>query len=194
MSEPAPGSVTRLLHAWKSDNDLQARDELFLLVEPDLHAVAQRTLRRMGGFDHKVQPTEIVSELFLKLNGYDVTWENRKCFFGMIAKVVRNILLDMARHDDAGKRPRSTMRVATADIEQARHESADYEVLDFYRALDRLSVLNQRHAATFELHAVVGLTLEEIALQHEVSAVTAKRDLRAAKVWLRRALASHATS
>lgn len=179
------GAITVLLKAWKEAGDLDARDKLFSLVEGDLHTIARSALRRMTGFEHKLQPTELVNELYLRLANYEVTWNNRRFFFGMVSRVVRNILLDAARRDDAAKRPPTTLRVDLEDVSAEARRDGDYDVADFYRALDHLRTLNPRHADTIELHGVLGLSLAEVAQHHGVSTATAKRDLQAAKVWLR---------
>jgi RNA polymerase sigma factor (TIGR02999 family) len=185
MAEISPGRITVLLRAWKEDGNTSARDELFKLVEADLKGIARQMLRRMGHFEHKLQPTELVNELYLKLGDYDVIWKNRHLFFGMVGSVVRNILLDIARRDDAAKRPPSVMRVEMDDTEPMSRDAPDYEVVDFYRSLDRLRLLNARHADTLELHGIFGLTLDEVAQHHGVSPATTKRDFQAAKAWLR---------
>lgn len=184
MSNLPPGTVTRLLHAWKDEHDETAAGELFRLLEDDLNAAARHALRRMGGMDHKIQPTELVNELFIKLADYDVSFANRRYFFGMICKIVRNILRDIAKHDAAEKRPPSVMRVVPAAGEELGRQESEVEVTDFYRALDRLRQLNEQHADIFEMRAVLGLTLEETAETMQVSTGTVKRAVRAAKAWL----------
>lgn len=184
MAGTSKGRITLLLKAWKEDGDFAARDELFSLIEDELHAIARQSLRRMGNFQRKLQPTEIVSELYLKLADYDVTWENRHFFFSMVGRIVRNILLDVARREDAAKRPPSVMRLAEEAAESVGRRDSEYEVLEFYHVLDRLRTVNPRHAETVEWHGILGLTLAEVAEHHGISPVTAKRDLKAAKAWL----------
>lgn len=179
------GRITTLLKAWKEQADTGARDALFALLHTELQAIAARELRRMYRFDHKVQPAELVSELYLRLANSDATWDNRRFFFGMVRDVVRSVLLDMARRDGAGKRPPSDMRVQTnAALRLGRNDGA-FEVADFYHRLERLRRLNPRHADVLEFHGVLGCSLGDVAEHLGVSLATVKRDLQAARAWWR---------
>src|SRR4051812_35077189 len=96
MTDLPNGQLTEWLKAWKDDGDVASRDRLFLAIEDDLHAIARRTINRMAQVRHKIQPTELVNELYIKLAEYDVAWENRHYFFAMVSRIMRNVLIDLA--------------------------------------------------------------------------------------------------
>ncbi len=65
----------------------------------------------------------------------------------------------------------------------------DAELIALDDALVSLEAIDPRQSRVVELRFFGGLTVEEIAQFLEVSSVTVKRDLRAAKAWLRREIA-----
>src|SRR5689334_3300673 len=96
-------NVTQLLAKW-TEGDKAALDELMPLVYSELRSLAKRYLKgeRSG---HTLQPTALVNEVYLRLVNQDnATFSSRAQFFGMAAKLMRNILVDHARKRRAAKR------------------------------------------------------------------------------------------
>ena len=74
------------------------------LVYEELRRLAARYLRRERS-NHTLQPTALVNEAYLRLiDQQKVEWQNRAQFFGLAAKLMRNILVDHARSHQAAKR------------------------------------------------------------------------------------------
>jgi RNA polymerase sigma factor (TIGR02999 family) len=100
---PSPPSVTELLRNW-SDGDHQAQEQLFQIVYNELHRQAARYMRR----EHpglSLQTTDLIHEAYLRLvDQQTVEWQNRLHFFAIAAKVMRHILVDHARSQQAAKR------------------------------------------------------------------------------------------
>src|SRR5437764_12255065 len=97
-------SITRLLINWSSENPA-ALDELTPKVHQELHAIAARHLSR-DRRNQTLQPTALINELYLQLigNSQPVQWEGRSHFFGIAARIMRNILVDYAQARHAAKR------------------------------------------------------------------------------------------
>jgi RNA polymerase sigma factor (TIGR02999 family) len=178
---PTPGRVTELLRRWKVSGDAEAEQELFALVDHELRKIAQNLLRRESGFDHKIDPRELVSEAYLALRDYPIVTVNRAPFFRLMARAMRHYLLDLADHDRAAKRPPSRLRVVDTHVANAL--SATVEPTDYYFALDALRDVSVRQADVIELR-VFGLTNEEIAADQNVSVATVKRDVVEARAFL----------
>src|SRR5574339_1259890 len=101
--QPAGGDVTALLRVW-SAGDEQAFDRLIPLVYDELHRMA---LRYLAGERSSVslQATALVNEVCLRLLGWDrARWQNRGHFFGVSARMMRRILVDIARRRRAARR------------------------------------------------------------------------------------------
>jgi RNA polymerase sigma factor (TIGR02999 family) len=104
MTERPPSEdVTRLLARW-GEGEPEAGARLLAAVQGELRRVAAAYMRRERP-DHTLQPTALVNEAYLRLvNQRDVAWEGRAHFFGIAARVMRQILVDHARKRRAVKR------------------------------------------------------------------------------------------
>jgi RNA polymerase sigma-70 factor, ECF subfamily len=131
---------------------------------------------------HTLQPTALVHEAYLRLvNQKDPRFENRSHFFGVAARLMRQILVDHARRRRAGKR--AGLKVSLEEtVSFQRERSRDLMALD--SSLDTLEKLDPRKSKVIELRYFAGLSMDEIAQTLDVSAVTVRRDLRMAEAWL----------
>ena len=96
-------AVTSLLIKW-GEGDKAALDELLPVVYEELRRMAKKKLRGESS-GNSLQPTALVHEAYLKLSGLEnPSFENRARFFALSATVMRNVLVDHARHHIAAKR------------------------------------------------------------------------------------------
>ncbi|HXK01012.1 MAG TPA: sigma-70 family RNA polymerase sigma factor [Verrucomicrobiae bacterium] len=183
-----PPSVTRLLIEWSQGNH-SALDQLTPHVYRELHALARRSLLR-GRPNQTLQPTALINELYLRLieQTQTIEWESRSHFFGIAARLMRNVLVDYSRAQSAAKRGGAAVAVT---IEQAEPPAFDRtpDVLELDEALSRLAERDQRKANVIELRYFGGMSREEIAGALDLTVPTVKRDLRLGEAWLRRHLA-----
>jgi len=172
--------VTRLLGEWAMGNQ-QALDELVPLVYAELRQIAAGYLRRERQ-GHTLQPTAVVHEAYIRLvRQKNPVWEDRKHFFGVAARLMRQVLVEHARRRGAGKRAgRRVSLEETASFQPERRR--DVVVLD--NCLTELEKMDPRKCKAVELRYFAGLSMEEIAQSLDVSAVTVRRDLRIAEAWL----------
>jgi RNA polymerase sigma-70 factor (ECF subfamily) len=180
--------VTLLLAKWGEGNP-QALDELTPLVYKALRQLASSYLRkeRQG---HTLQPTALVHEAYLRLvDQSKPSWQNRSHFFGVAARLMRQILVDHARRKQAHKRAGSKAKVSLEDAVSFQHErSRGLVALD--SGLNALEKLDPRKCKAVELRYFGGLSMEEIAQALDVSPVTVRRDLRMAEAWLHKEMQS----
>jgi RNA polymerase sigma-70 factor (ECF subfamily) len=183
---PATHEVTLLLAEWAKGNQ-NALDELTPLVYRELRQLAASYLRkeRQG---HTLQPTALVHEAYLRLvDQKNPNWENRSHFFGVAARLMRQILVDHARRKQAGKR--GGLKVSLDEAVSFQPErSRDLVALD--SGLNALEKLDPRKCKAVELRYFGGLSMDEIAQTLDVSAVTVRRDLRMAEAWLHQEMQS----
>ncbi len=178
--------VTALLMEWSRGNR-EALNELLPQVYAELRRMADRHFR-MERIDHTLQPTALVHEVFLWLvDQRQCSWQSRAEFFGVAAQVMRRILVDHARHHDAGKRGSGVSPLSLDEVEVSS-AGRDMSVLALDQALERLNQVDPELAKVVELRAFSGLTIEELAHVMTVSPSTAKRNWRLAKAWLYREL------
>jgi len=175
-----------MLLAWRA-GEPGALDALLPVVYAELHRQAERALRREAP-GHTLQPTELVSEAYLRLMGQSgVSWQNRAQFFGVAAQCMRRILVDHARARGAAKRGGPGVRLALGDADAAIDEPASL-VAAVDEALERLAVLDPEQARLVELRYFGGLTIEETAEVLGTSPATVKREWVVARAWFRREL------
>jgi RNA polymerase sigma-70 factor, ECF subfamily len=179
---PDTHEVTRLLQQWAAGNS-QARDQLIPLVYVELRRLAAHYLRAERP-DHSLQPTALVHEAYLRLvHHQNPTFQNRSSFFGIAAHLMREILVDHAKRQKAGKRAGRKVPLDEA-LSLARERPKVLLALD--DALTELKRLDERKCQTVELRFFGGLRIKEIAQTLRVSTVTVGRDLRMAEAWLYR--------
>jgi RNA polymerase sigma factor (TIGR02999 family) len=178
----ATGEVTSLLLAWRQ-GDHDALDRLVPLVYAELRRLAHGYMRgeRPG---HTLQTTALIHEAYVRLvSAPQMRWQNRAHFFAVSAKVMRRVLVDVARSEQSLKRGGDRVQVTFDEalaISPDRHP--DLVALD--EALLELAAMDPRKGQVVELRFFGGLTAEEAAEVLHVAPDTVLRDWQLAKVWL----------
>jgi RNA polymerase sigma factor (TIGR02999 family) len=182
--EPGKGEITVLLAKWK-DGESTAFEELMPLVYPHLREVAAAYVRRERNPD-VIQATSLVNELYLRLlNQKKAAWEDRRHFYTFSAKVMRMILIDHARGNQAQSRGGGMQRVPLSDDLAWIHIGSP-ELLDLHHALEDLAAIDPYKVQLIELRYFLGCTTEETAALMNVSKAKVDRDLKFIKSWLYR--------
>jgi RNA polymerase sigma factor (TIGR02999 family) len=189
-----PRDVTRLLSAIR-EGDRSALEQLIPVIYEELRDLAAHYIRRERP-DHTLQPTALVHEAYMRLAGhveqFGADWRDRAHFFGIAARVMRQVLVDHARAHQAVKRGAGQARVTLSEgVRIVEEETVDLLALDV--ALNRLASLDADRARLVELRFFAGLTVEETAEVVGRSATSVKREWRVARAWLHRELSGAAT-
>jgi RNA polymerase sigma-70 factor (ECF subfamily) len=191
MANGARGELTDLLVEW-SKGSQPALDRLLPHVYDELRTLARSHLRRERP-GHTVHTGTLVHEAFVRLiEGQQVSWEGRAHFFGIAARLMRQILVDHARARDAVKRGAGEVADPIDSALSVAVQAMDVNVLALDRALDQLAAIDPAPARVVELRFFGGLTVEETAEVMGISAGTVKREWSMARAWLRRAIAGEA--
>lgn len=135
-----------------------------------------------------LQTTALVNEAFVRLIDWrQVEWQDRAHFFGVSATLMRHILVQFAREQQAAKRGGGAIQVSLSEaVSVSLRSNPDLVKLD--DALTTLEKLDPRQARTVELRFFGGLSLEEAAEALRVSVSTVRRDWRMAQAWLHQQL------
>jgi len=184
MENQPLSQVTQLLQIWRG-GDRNALDALLPLVYKELRRVAHFQMRNERA-NHSLQSAALVNEAYLRLVGLSQPhWESRTHFFAIAAQLMRQILVDYARHRGAAKRGASVPKVSLEDASMtSRRKSLDVLALD--DALKDLAKIDPRQSKVVELRFFAGLSLEEISQVMEIAPATVQRDWTAARAWLHR--------
>ena len=168
--------ITELLKAW-SKGDQKALDQLMPRVDRELKKIARKYMskEKQGNI---LQPTALVNEALIKLIQENISYENRKHFYALVAKRMRQVLVDYARKQSSAE------HVNIDDEEKVDQKSKDIILLD--EALTKFARLFKRKAAVVECSFFIGLTHAEIAELLGIAPRTVERDWEFARAWLSR--------
>jgi RNA polymerase sigma factor (TIGR02999 family) len=182
MGTPSSREITQLLQAW-SGGDQAALEELVPLVRAELHRLARHYManERRG---HVLQTTALVNEAYLRLIDWkNVNWQNRAHFFGISARLMRNILVDFARRRPRLEGGQEAQQVSFDDaLRVSPDQSGDLVGLD--EALKILETFDSRKGRIVELRFFGGLSVKETAEVLKISPRTTIREWGKAKAWL----------
>jgi RNA polymerase sigma factor (TIGR02999 family) len=181
-----PTDISQLLVRWSAGDEF-ALQALIPIVYGELRRLGRSALRRARD-DSILQPTVLVHEVWLRFSGKQhLSIANRGQFYGLAAKIMRDILVDSLRRRQAEKRGGSRISIELNDadvLEQPR--CVDFLALD--EALTRLGAIGERYQRIVELRFITGLTIDETAEVVNVSHATVEREWNFARAWLRREL------
>jgi RNA polymerase sigma factor (TIGR02999 family) len=182
--------ITELLRRW-SGGDAVALEKMLPIVYQELRKLASGYLKKERA-GHLLRTTALVHEAYLRLVDQPATGlESRSHFYGIAARVMRQVLVDHARREGAGRRGGGALKLTlghAADV-PAPSEGMDFVALD--GALDRLAEVDSRQARLVELRYFGGLTIEETAEVMNLSPATVKREWTSARAWLFKELSQH---
>jgi RNA polymerase sigma-70 factor, ECF subfamily len=183
LSEPLPDSVTQLLIEL-SKGDRDAVDLLLPVIYDELRKLAANYLRRERP-DHTLQPTALVHEAYLRLvDQTRVNWQNRAHFFGVAARLMREVLIEYARAKNRQKRGGEFKTQIALDSAVSFRNQKQLDVVAVDDALSKLEKLDARQSRIVEMKFFGGLTVEEIGEVLSVSPATVKREWSTAKLML----------
>jgi RNA polymerase sigma-70 factor (ECF subfamily) len=182
MKAIAPTDVTQLLQAWR-DGDQTAQDKLWPIVFGELQRLAHRQMKQERP-NHTLQTAALVNEVYVRLVGWkNASWKSRAHFYGMCARIMRQILVDYARargyQRRGGDRP-----IESLDESIVGSPSKSDQLIALDEALTRLAAAQPRKASVIELRFFAGLSVEEIAHVLGVSRLTVIRDWNFSRAWL----------
>ncbi|MEO8673027.1 MAG: ECF-type sigma factor [Tahibacter sp.] len=187
----ATGSeITALLNAANS-GDAVAQDAAYALVYDELKRCARRQSALAQG--SSLSPTALVNELYLKLHaGHVDRIHDRRHFFSLAARAMRQITVDHARHRTRAKRGGGleNVEINTSDLGASTAEQA----LELDAALEHLNQRDADLGQLVEWHFFAGLTFQDIADELGKHERTVRRDWELARAYLRQAMdAGHAS-
>jgi RNA polymerase sigma factor (TIGR02999 family) len=171
--------ITLLLQQWRG-GDRDAESKLFRVLMPELRKIADRALRRERR-GHTLQRTELVNEIFLKLEkAKTIDWQDRGHFFAIVTRMMRRYLIDYAR-----SRPKPELLSMEGLPEGLMAGKTRLEVaLAVDELLDELEKEFPRRCNVVVLISYLGLTPGEAAEKLGLSERTVEREWHEGKKWL----------
>ena len=182
--EDALGQITRIL---SDAGEPEPLDKLLPLVYSDLRRLARAQRRQMEPGE-TLSTTALVNEAYLKLRRADHPGlADRTHFFSLVARAMRQILIDHARSRLAEQR---RMREVERELRDRPFEDASdlARLLEIDSALDELEQLHPRLAQVVLYRYFAGYSPQETADLLDVNVRTVNRDWHKARTWLTLAL------
>lgn len=174
--------VTRILERVQ-EGDPRAAEDLLPLVYGELRKLAAVRMNSLPTCQ-TLQPTALVHEAWLRLNGPDGSdWNSRGHFFAAAAESMRQILVDRARAKSAQKRGGGLKRVDLETLSVATEANEDV-LLALDEALTEYAKKDSVGAELIKLRFFVGLPNEQAAAALGIPERTAKRTWAYARAWL----------
>lgn len=167
------------------DGDESAREQLFGQLQSELRGMAA-ALMRSERPDHTLQATALVNEACVRLLDSDAikNASDRRYFFGMANRAMRQILIDHARQRQAIKRGRDYQRGSLDIVLENFETSNGCRFGDLEASLEALEKDSPRQREVIELRFFSGLSIPEVAEVLDVSESTIERDWRLARAKL----------
>lgn len=159
------------------------------LLYDELRVLARKLVGREQLYQ-SLQATALVHEVFLRLvQQGKIPLANKAHFMGIAAKLMRQVLVDRSRTENALKRGgKGIIRITLSEIIASTPESnVDLLVLD--EALTRFEADYPRESLIVDMKVFGGLSTPEISEALGISEKTTVRGWRFAQAWLSRELA-----
>lgn len=186
MNEKQSSEITQILQDWNEGNE-DAKERLLPFVYDELKRQARFFMSRER-VNHTLQPTALVHEAFLRLSEQSgIDWQNRKHFFGIASRLMRQILVDHARTHGAAKRGSSPIHFSLDDVQIPVEDRAG-SILALDEVLQNLAEFDERQAKIVEMRFFGGMSNREIAEHLDISERTVGREWQSARLWLYREL------
>ncbi len=181
----APGEITQLLNEWRYGKP-ERLEEIIPAVYDELHKLARRYMRGQPA-NHTLQTTALINEAFCRLDGIKIELKNRSHFIGIVARLMRQILVDHARAKASRKRG-GDAHVVPLDSVAVPAGDASTDVLALESVLRKLERRDARKVRIAELYYFCGTTYAETAAALDISESTLHRELRMLRALLTRKL------
>jgi RNA polymerase sigma-70 factor (ECF subfamily) len=166
---------------------LPVNDDITTATYDELRRLAATYMRRERA-GHTLQPSALVHEAFMRMEKQGTSVTGRPAFFGVAARLMRQILVDHARVHSAAKRQGGRLRMTLAEDVVATAGEPAIDILDLHTALEALAERDERKSRVVELRFFGGLTIHQVAETLGISRTTAEEDWYMARAWLRHRL------
>ena len=178
--------LTMLLNEWRTGDDALL-NRIIPEVYDELHRVAAGYMRRQPG--HTLQATALINEAFCRIGDINVELNDRGHFIGIVANVMRRILVDHARAKKSQKRGSGVANLSIEDHDVAT-EAPSVDVLALDEVLRSLEKTDKRKVQIAELVYFCGATHAEAAQALDISISTLHREHAMLKALLAHSLSS----
>ncbi len=178
-----PSRLTQLLTSARR-GDKEAAIAAFSLLYEDLRRLAHVKLRSHQTMT-LLDTTSLLHESYFRLVGVSsLPVQDRRHFFAYAARVMRSVIVDFARAEQAERRGGNATHLVLDTTLSEALATPDNDVLRVHEALEILAQADERLAQVVELRYFGGLSEKEIAETLDLSERTVRRSWEKARLLL----------
>ena len=179
------GSTIPSLISAAESGDRAAADALFSALYSELHRLAKRELARQGA-PASLSVTTLLHEAYLDLSGRaGPTFPDQARFMGYAARVMRGLIIDHARNQNAIKRG-GEFEITSLKTGSGENPVDAKELSLISDALDQLAKVEPKLAELVDMKFFCGFSFAEIAALENLSERTVQRRWEKARIYLHR--------
>jgi RNA polymerase sigma factor (TIGR02999 family) len=167
--------------------DRTAGDALTRELEPQLREIAVRVLRKEKRIVPLV-PTELVNEFWVNsLAGGGFRIEDRSHFYAIACRIMRRILVDMARKRLTGRRGAGTVPLSLNEALMSDKLVGEdtFQIVQVGELMDSLVAELPASACIIEMRSFVGFSDKEVAEEMGLTERQVRRHWEKGMEWLR---------
>ena len=177
----APKDLTTLINAALSGDSASAA-AAYAHTYPELCRLARARLNR-NARGNTLDTGAVVHEAFLRFSSLgDLAVDNRAHFFRYASRVMRSIIVDLARHRAAARHGGEWQRV---ELDDRMHGDESIDIVELHQALEQLATHDAQMASIVEMKYFAGMNEAEIGEALGVTDRTVRRIWTRARIWLR---------
>lgn len=179
--------LTEIIQSWHQGDD-QAKQDLYQFAYLQLRTLAKKERAKVEAKyknenllinDEVFNTTSLIHDAYLKLEQADTSYiENRRQFYLMMSKVMRQVMFEAARKNGAQKRQQPTGSANDEHDEDCSHSRA------LLKTLESFSDKYPRQAEVVQLKYFMGFDNEKISHILQASQSLVEKDAKFAKAWL----------
>lgn len=139
--------------------------------------ILARNLMRKERSGHTISPTDLVHDAYLKMSNHQQRFNDEQHHFRTLARQMRRLLVDYARHKNSKKQKGALNKVTLTDS-LGIVETEQTNFLHINDAIDSLKSIDERSAEVVEWVYFIGLEHQKVAELLGVSVSTVQRDLK----------------
>ncbi|WP_154223594.1 ECF-type sigma factor [Marinicella rhabdoformis] len=152
-------------------------ENLYLQLRKLAHGLMHK--ERSG---HTMSPTELVHNAYLKMSNYTAGFTDEQHYFRTMARQMRRLLVDYARHKSSNKQKGALQKVALTDSLGLIQEQPNFIYIN--DAIEALNEIDTRSAEVIEWVYFTGAEVQKVADLLAVSNSTVKRDLKFGRAFI----------
>ncbi|MEZ9702034.1 ECF-type sigma factor [Vibrio sp. 10N.261.46.E12] len=185
--------IESVMNDWKAGHK-GAEEKLYQFAYAHLYTLAQEERKRSitrheqscwMSWNSINNTTALVHDAYLKLSSSDTqSIKDTRDFMLMAAKIMRQILIDNARRQQAKKR----QHPAKVPPQEERHFE---QLIIIDKVVDHFTLSYPRQSKAFKLKYLMGLQTQEISQLLACSDSLIEKDLKFSRCWLMRKINTH---